>query len=223
VLDCDGVHELITEAPAANSLAVTVHGLEAHAGVCPERGVSAIAVAAEAIAAMRLGRLDDETTANLGLIEGGLATNIVPNRVTVRGETRSRSIEKLEAQTRHMRECFEAAAARHRVRLGDGEHGARVEVRVKRSYERLAVSATARIVRLLARAAGEVGRPLRTRASGGGSDANVLTGRGLEVANLGCGMREIHTVHEWIDVGDMVATAALLVTMLRLNAARALP
>jgi tripeptide aminopeptidase len=73
---------------------------------------------------------------------------------------------------------------------------------------------------LLTRAADEIGRPLRTRASGGGSDANVLTGRGLEVANLGCGMREIHTVHEWIDVGDMVATAALLVTMLRLNASR---
>lgn len=85
VLDCDGVCELITRAPAADHVEVTVHGLEAHAGVAPEQGISAIKVAAEAIAAMRLGRLDEETTANLGLIQGGVAGNVVPNRVFVRG------------------------------------------------------------------------------------------------------------------------------------------
>src|SRR2546429_8839920 len=106
VLDCDGVDELVTRGPAANKLDVVVHGLEAHAGVCPEQGISAIKVASEAIAAMRLGRLDAETTANLGLIEGGLATNIVPNRVRVRGETRSLSLEKLEAHSEHSRERF---------------------------------------------------------------------------------------------------------------------
>jgi len=125
VLDVDGVSELVTRGPAANKLDVVVHGLEAHAGVCPEQGISAIKVASEAIAAMRLGRLDAETTANLGLIEGGLATNIVPNRVRVRGETRSLSLEKLEAQSQHMRECFEHAAARHRDRRGPRAHGAR--------------------------------------------------------------------------------------------------
>ena len=66
---------------------------------------------AQAVAGMRLGRIDAETTANLGVIEGGVATNIVPNRVRIRGETRSLSVEKLEAQTAHMRGCFEAAAA----------------------------------------------------------------------------------------------------------------
>ena len=99
VLDVDGVSELITRAPGANRLAFTVHGLAAHAGICPEEGLSAIQMAAEAISAMRLGRLDAETTANLGVIEGGLATNIVPDRVVVRGETRSLSPAKLEAQT----------------------------------------------------------------------------------------------------------------------------
>lgn len=219
VLDVDGVCELVTQAPAANSLEVTVHGLEAHAGVCPEQGISAIKVAGEAIAAMRLGRIDAETTANLGLIEGGMAVNIVPNRVRVRAETRSRSLAKLEEQTRHMRRCFEEAAARHRATAGGREHVARVEARIERDYDRLDLPDDAPIVRLVERAAASLGKPLRTRATGGGCDANVLNGRGLTVANLGCGMREIHTVNEWIDVKDIVATAELLVETVRLNAA----
>jgi tripeptide aminopeptidase len=221
VLDCDGVNELITRAPAANSVRVTVHGLEAHAGLCPEQGISAIAVAAEAIAAMRLGRIDGETTANLGVIEGGLATNIVPNRVTVRGETRSRDLASLEAQSRHMRRCFEEAAARHAVTVDGREHRARAEVRIERSYDRLEVAEDASIVRLLRDASARIGRPLATRATGVGCDANVFTGRaGLEVANLACGMRAIHTVHEWVDVKDLVGTAELLVAALAVNAAQ---
>lgn len=218
VLDCDGVHEVITRAPAANRMEFVVHGLEAHAGVAPEQGISAIQVAAEGLAAMRLGRVDAETTANVGRIEGGLATNIVPNRVVLRAEARSLRLERLDAQCAHMRRCLEEAAARYRVSVGGRQHAARVEARIERDYDRLDLSDDARIVRLMRRAAAGLGKPFRTRATGGGSDANVLTGRGLEVANLGCGMREIHTVNEWIDVRDMVATAALLVETVRLNA-----
>lgn len=220
VLDCDGVYELVTQGPAANRVDVVVHGLEAHAGVCPEQGISAIRVAAEAVAAMRLGRIDAETTANLGLIQGGMAVNIVPNRVSLRGEARSRSLEKLEAQTEHMRRCFDEAAARHRLSLGGREHVARAETRVERDYERLDVATEAPIVRMAGEAARRLGRSLATRATGGGCDANVFNGRGLEVANLGCGMREIHTVNEWIDLRDMLATADLLLEVLRLNAER---
>ena len=128
VLDVDGVNELVTRAPAANRLSFTVHGLEAHAGICPERGISAVQVASEAIAGMRLGRVDAETTANLGVLQGGLATNIVPSQVVVRGETRSLSEAKLAAQTEHMRTRFEEAAARHAVTLEGREHRARVDI-----------------------------------------------------------------------------------------------
>ena len=212
VLDVDGACELVVSAPAANKMVFTVHGLEAHAGVCPEQGISAIKVAGEAIAAMRLGRIDAETTANLGLIEGGLAVNIVPNRVRLRGEARSLSLEKLEAQTDHMRRCFEEAAARHRTRVGERLHTARAETRVERDYDRLDLPVDAPIVRLTERAAANLGKPFTTRATGGGSDANVLNGRGLA-----CGMREIHTVNEWIDVKDMVATTELLLETVRLH------
>jgi tripeptide aminopeptidase len=219
VLDVDGVCELITRAPAANRMTFTVHGLPAHAGICPEQGMSAIQIAAEAIAAMKLGRLDAETTANLGIIQGGLATNIVPAMATVRGETRSLSLEKLEAQTVHMRRCFDDAAGRHSVRVGDRSYQARVEAQVDRQYSPLDIRDDASIVRLVQAAAAATGRSCRTRGTGGGSDANVLAERGLEVANLACGMREIHTVNEWVDVRDLVLTAGLVVETVRLNAA----
>jgi tripeptide aminopeptidase len=218
VLDVDGVCELITRAPVANRLSFTVTGLEAHAGICPERGLSAIQIASEAIAGMKLGRVDAETTANLGRIQGGLATNIVPTRVVVDGETRSLSMAKLEAQTEHMRQRFEEAAAHHAVRLEDGEHRARVEVKVDRQYERLDVADTAKVVTLVAGAAKGLGKSFRTRATGGGSDANVYTTRGIEIANLACGMRDIHTVHEWVDLKDLYTTASIVLETVRLNA-----
>jgi tripeptide aminopeptidase len=218
VLDVDGVCELITRAPVANRLSFTVTGLEAHAGICPERGLSAIQIAGEAISGMKLGRVDAETTANLGRIQGGLATNIVPTRVVVEGETRSLSVAKLEAQTEHMRQRFEEAAARHAVRLEDGEHRARVEVKVDRQYERLDVADTAKVVTLVAGAAKGLGKSFRTRATGGGSDANVYTTRGIEIANLACGMRDIHTVHEWVDLKDLYTTASIVLETVRLNA-----
>ena len=219
ILDCDGVHELITRAPAANRMQFTVHGLEAHAGLAPEQGISAVQVAAEAIAAMRLGRVDATTTANVGRIEGGLASNIIPNRVVLRAETRSLTLEGLEQQTRHMLDCLELAAARHRVTVAGREHAARVEARVDRDYEPLVVADDTRIVRLVRGAAARLGKPFKTRATGAASDANIFGGRGLEVANLGCGMRQIHTVNEWVDVNDMVATTELLVETVRLHAA----
>jgi len=218
VLDVDGVSELITRAPGANRVTFTVHGLAAHAGVCPEEGLSAIQMAAEAISAMRLGRLDAETTANLGVIEGGRATNIVPDRVVVRGETRSLSPAKLEAQTEAMRRCFLDVAARRSVRVGGREHQARVDVDVHHQYDRLEVPDHAGIVALVQGAAAAVGRTCPTRSTGGGSDANVFAARGIEVANLACGMREIHTVNEWVDIRDLVLTAELVVETIRLNA-----
>lgn len=218
ILDCDGVHELITRAPAANRMQFTVHGLEAHAGLAPEQGISAVQVAAEAIAAMRLGRVDATTTANVGRIEGGLASNIIPNRVVLRAETRSLTLEGLETQTRHMLECFELAASRRSVTVAGKTSVARVEARVERDYEPLAVADDTRIVRLVRGAAERLSKPFKTRSTGAASDANVFSGRGVEVANLGCGMRQIHTVNEWVDVNDMVATTELLVETVRLHA-----
>ena len=142
----------------------------------------------------------------------------MPTRVIVKGETRSLSVEKLEAQTEHMRRRFEQAAARHTVTLEGGVRRARFEAQIDRQYERLDVPDHAPIVGLVNQGAKKLGRTLTTRATGGGSDANVLAARGLEIANLGCGMRDIHTVNEWVDLKDLHTTAALVLETLRAHA-----
>ena len=218
VLDSDSVGFLFTKAPAANRMEFQVHGLEAHAGVCPERGVNAIKVAADGIAQMSLGRIDHETTANIGVIEGGLAVNIVPNSVTLKGEARSHSEEKLERQTEHMLRCLQDAAARHMLEVGGAHFTASVDAKIERDYDRMDVSDGAPIVQLVRAAAKNLRVEIKTLATGGGCDANVLNQKGLEVANLSTGMREIHTVKEWLDLKDLNLSAEMVLEVVRLNA-----
>jgi tripeptide aminopeptidase len=219
VLDSDSVGFLFTKAPAANRMEFQVHGLEAHAGVCPERGVNAIKVAADGIAQMSLGRIDHETTANIGVIEGGMAVNIVPNSVTLKGEARSHSEEKLERQTEHMLRCLQDAAARHMLEVGGAHFTASVDAKIERDYDRMDVSDGAPIVQLVRAAAKNLRVEIKTLATGGGCDANVLNQKGLEVANLSTGMREIHTVKEWLDLKDLNLSAEMVLEVVRLNAA----
>ena len=219
VLDSDSVGFLFTKAPAANRMEFRVLGLEAHAGVCPEKGINAIKVAAEGIAQMRLGRIDDETTANIGVVEGGMAVNIVPNHVILRGEARSHSEEKLNRQTEHMKHCLEDAAARHVLELDGKRHSAKVEAKIERDYDRMDVPESAPIVKLVHAAARSLKLEVKTLATGGGCDANVLNQKGLVVANLSTGMRDIHTVNEWLDLRDLNRSAQMVLEIVKLNAA----
>ena len=221
VLDSDSIGFLITRAPAVNHLEFEVHGLEAHAGICPERGISAIQVASRGITAMRLGRIDEDTTANLGLVSGGTAVNIVPNRVTLTGEVRSHDEEKLERQTQSMVACLQDATAGVTLELDGRLHEARVEFRIRREYDRMDVSHDTAIVQRVHEAARNLGLAVDTVAKGGGCDANVFNKRGLQVANLASGMRDIHTVHEWLDVNDLVTAARIIHEVVRLEGCRA--
>ena len=219
VLDSDSVGFLFTKAPAANRFEFIVRGLEAHAGVCPEKGISAIQIAAEGISRMKLGRIDSETTANIGVIEGGVAVNIIPNSVYLKGEARSHSEAKLAQQTEHMARCLEEAAARHELKLDGQVFRAGVESKIERDYDRLDVSDDSRLVRLVRAAGKNLGIDVKTQSTGGGCDANVLNKKGLEVANLSTGMREIHTVKEWLDLNDLYLSARIVLEIVRLNAA----
>jgi tripeptide aminopeptidase len=218
VYDSDSPGFLIVRAPGAVALRFTVKGLEAHAGVAPERGISAIRIAAEAIAVMRLGRIDNETTANLGVIEGGRAINIVPNQVTVRGEARSRDAAKLKTQIDHMVECFRQAVASAKLDV-DGQHfEASLDYSVSPIYDGLNIPEDAPLVTRVIEAARRVGRILKPEGTGGGCDANIFNRRGLVVANLGTGMRDIHTVRESLDIKDMIATAEVTLELIKLQA-----
>jgi tripeptide aminopeptidase len=192
---------IVVSAPSQDSLQITVRGKKAHAGSEPERGINAIRVASEAIAAMPLGRIDEETTANIGVIEGGTATNIVPDEVRVRGEARSRDDMKLAHQTAAMARAFEAAAERN---------GARVELKIKRMYNTYAWTEKTPTVAAAIAAAERLGLTPRTKAGGGGTDANIYAEYGIQCAVLSTGQQDVHTPNEHIAISDMVNSARWL-------------
>lgn len=200
--DCGGPPgSIVVSAPSQNSLKVVVHGKAAHAGANPELGINAIVVAAQALVNMPLGRVDEETTANFGLIEGGTARNIVPDRVELTGEARSRHPAKLQAQTDRMVEAFQAAAK---------SLGATVDVDVTRAYEGYRMTEADGIVSRLMAACRVAGVQPFLKATGGGSDANVFNAQGKKIANLSTGMTGEHTTDEHIAVADMVACAQIV-------------
>jgi tripeptide aminopeptidase len=218
VLDSSSPSQLVVKCPSAERLEFKVYGLEAHAGVYPERGINAIKVASEAISRMKLGRIDFETTANIGIIRGGLATNIIPNYVDVIGEVRSHSEEKLRAQVEHMRRCFHDAASRYQLTLEGKTYSARVEEDIERSYDRMDVSSESKVVKLINQAVKNLGYNITPHASGGGCDANYFNKKGIECVNLGTGMKEIHTVNEYLVLEEFYLAADIVLEMIKLSA-----
>jgi tripeptide aminopeptidase len=176
----------------------------------PEEGRSAIAAAARAIADMRLGRVDEETSANVGVIEGGTARNIIPDRCTFRAEARSHDEEKLADLVREMTETMAFAAT-----LEECE----VDTTVSRSYRAYRFKPADTVVRLAVTALERTGHTPRFALSGGGADANVFNERGLACVNLANGMAEIHTPDEHIAVADLESMVD--VTLALLDAAAA--
>ncbi len=214
-LDTSQVDRIIHKAPCANKLRFEIIGREAHAGVAPEQGISAIAIASRAIAEMRLGRIDHETTANIGVIRGGQAGNIVPGLVMVEGEARSHDVDKLTRQTEHMVGCFDRAALETSIEInGEIFHG-EAKIEVLTDYPLMNVAENAEIIRLTQKAGEALGRTVTIAAAGGGSDANIFNGHGIEMVILGTGMDKVHTTQECIAVDDMERVAELLVEIIR--------
>jgi tripeptide aminopeptidase len=187
---------VILGAPYQTKLDVTFHGRAAHAGMFPEEGRSAIAAAARAIADLRLGRLDDETTANVGGIRGGTARNVVPEHCSFDAEARSHDEGKLAELVQEMLETITFAAS-----LAECE----VETQVEGSSRGYRFRRGDLPVRLAASALERTGREPSFILSGGGADANVFNERGLECVNLANGMTDIHTPDERIAVADLDA------------------
>ncbi|MCU0560190.1 MAG: M20/M25/M40 family metallo-hydrolase [Desulfobacterales bacterium] len=219
-LDAADTEGIITRSPSANRFEIRVLGRDAHAGSSPEKGINAIHLAAKAMAGLAIGRIDHETTCNIGVIAGGTATNIVPPLVDLRGEARSHDEEKLEGVTRGILEAFEQTAAAHR-RPEESDGLPRVACAVRRSYHRTRIPDDHPLVSLAVRAAASLGRPMRAKISGGGSDANIFFEKGVPLGVLGTGMREVHTTREYVKLAEMARAAELLVEIIRLHAAAA--
>ncbi|MDH7602652.1 MAG: M20/M25/M40 family metallo-hydrolase [Armatimonadota bacterium] len=196
---------VVVSAPSHESIKVEIQGRAAHAGVEPEKGVSAIVAAANAIAKMKLGRIDFETTANIGVIEGGKARNIVPDKCIVRGEARSRNEDKLAEQVRHMTDLFAAEAAKI---------GAAAQVQVTREYSGFRFTKDDEVVRLAVEAARGIGIEPELQDGGGGSDANVFNEAGIPSVVLGVGYHNPHTPDEYISLQDLRKAAQLVASLL---------
>jgi tripeptide aminopeptidase len=203
------IGEIIVGAPHSYSMEVRFHGRSAHAGMYPEEGRSAIAAAAKAIADFRLGRLDHETTANVGVIEGGTAGNVIPEWCSFLAEARSHDERKLADVVREMMETIAFAAT-----VAECE----VETEVHKSYTGYRFKQDDLPIRLAVRALEACGYEPRLELTGGGADANVFNERGLQCVNLSNGMANIHTPDEQIAVADLEAMVE--VTLALVDAAR---
>lgn len=210
VMDSGGAPgTIIYKGPAQNKIDIKFIGKEAHAGVAPESGISAIVMAAEAISNMNLLRIDEETTANIGIIHGGTATNVVTPEVVLEAEARSLDNNKLKVQTDHMiNSCNEAAEM----------YKGKVEIKVDHTYDAFEVALDHEIIQDVKEANEILGFNTITVTSGGGSDTNIFNSKGIPAINLAIGEMAPHTLEEHIYIKDLVDSSKLALQLMKLNA-----
>ncbi|MBM7705677.1 tripeptide aminopeptidase [Chryseomicrobium aureum] len=206
-LDSDGeVGGIVVAAPFQAKLWTTITGKPAHAGVAPEKGISAITVAAKSISAMNLGRIDEETTANIGRFEGGKATNIVCPEVHILSEARALTEEKVNAQVKHMVDTFETTAT---------SLGASAETKTELMYPGFSFSEQDEVVSYAKHSFEALEIPVSIKRSGGGSDANVFNGLGIPTAILSVGYEEIHTTNESMPIAQLEKLADVVTHLIK--------
>jgi len=206
-LDSDGDAGLITHiAPSHFFFTVSIQGVSAHAGMEPEKGKSAILFASKAISSIPFGRIDFETTSNIGVIEGGKATNIVAEHCFVNGEVRSLSRIKLDSISQTITETF----------LKGNESGYKVTFNGSIIYNTYKLDTKSPFLEKLDSTGKEIGLSTQFVSSGGGSDANVLNDRieGMQCVVISCGMMRAHTHTEFVDTSNMYKTARWLLHFL---------
>ena len=214
ILDSTDTEGIVTKAPGANKIIIKIFGKAAHSGAEPENGISAIAVASKAISGLNLGRIDEETTCNLGTIKGGVATNIIPEFVEIHGEARSHDVEKLKTITDNITDAFYAAAELFK----SGSDFPRIEAIVENDFTQTNISEDHMAIKLARKAAKNLGVSLESKTIGGGADANVFFGKGIVAGVLGTGMTDVHTLNESVAIKDMEESANLVLEILKVHA-----
>jgi len=213
-LDDHAVGDFTIGAPAKSSIEIKVHGLESHAGVEPEKGISAIVVASKAVAQLKLGKVSPNTTANIGRMVADFATNIVPNLVEIKAEARSLDNKELEDQIEHIKTTFEKVAASSVIEKDGKRITARAEVKVTPSYAAFVLKKEDTIYQLAEQASKSLGYTPKFTVGLGGTDANHFNQHGINVIMMGTGMESVHTKSEHISISQMVKSAELLLKIL---------
>jgi tripeptide aminopeptidase len=216
ILDATDTGGIFTRAPFASRFKITFNGKAAHSGASPEKGVSAVVLASKMIAALPWGRIDHETTCNVGKIEGGVATNIIPETAVLLGEVRSHSKEKMEDIIRDIRTASDRVVAEARPTSPDLTLPT-VDIHVEEDFPGTNIPDSHPVVVLAKAAAKRLNMPMDCKTTGGGADANIFFGKGIACGVLGTGMTDVHTVNEHIALSDMVASAQLLLEIIALH------
>lgn len=207
VLDADGeVGGIVTAAPTHYTFTATFEGKAAHAGVAPEKGISAVAMAAEAVTRLPIGRLDERTTANVGTINGGSATNVIAAQATLTGECRSLDRDRVDSLRYGMDDTMRQVAL---------THGGPVSIEWALEYEAFEIEHDAPVVAVVSSACEELGLTPRTFKTGGGSDANIISALGVPTLALSCGMKGVHSTSEQVEVADLERLASLCTSIAR--------
>ena len=205
-LDSNGpVGTIINQAPSHQDLNFSFYGRSSHAGITPEKGINAIKVAAKAIANMNIGRIDGTTTANVGLIQGGTAVNIVPDLCRVKCEVRSLDQEKLETQINHMVEIAKTYAEKHDTQ---------VEVEKIDCYSAFKLDPNSPVISLATKAAHTLGIDPIVQATGGGSDASIINAKGIPSVVLGLNYQDVHSKDESIAINDLIKATKYVVAII---------
>jgi tripeptide aminopeptidase len=210
LMDNDTLDTIVIGGPSYFAIDVEVAGRSAHAGMEPEKGINAIQAAAKAIAALPLGRLDAQTTANVGVIEGGLIRNGVPDRVKFLAECRSADHAKGAALAEQMERTIREQAT---------ANGATVLVTINNLCRAVRISEQSAIVQLARRGLAEIGIDAKCVFITGFTDASIYNNQGIEMAVVGIGAQDEHTTNERIAIADMERAVRALTAMLRLAAA----
>ena len=207
-LDGEGAPgEVVIGAPGQYKWKISVHGKTAHGGVEPEKGINAIMIAAKALAEVeRYGRIDEETTCNVGVIGGGVATNVVPDLVVIEGDVRSRNNDKLEAVREELVSTICNAVEKF---------GGKVTAEVEHKYSGFFIDTNSTVVKLAERACELYDLPLDITQTGGGSDANFFNTYGVPCVILGTGMKNVHTVDEFLKEEDLYNSALMVYGILQ--------
>jgi tripeptide aminopeptidase len=199
----------VTRTANHDKLDIHVKGIPAHAGKDPENGVNAIQIVADAVSGMKVGRIAEETTANLGVIEGGSGTNVVCSFVNIKAEARSTDPVALDDQINHMKQRFIDAAARW---------GGKVEFNHVRHYRSYDIDPKSLVVKIAQEASRNLGLDPSLRTTLGGSDANIYNAKSVPSIVIATGMQKIHTHDEFISRADLIKTAELSLEILRVTA-----
>lgn len=213
VLDSENPEEVIHAAPSSYQFNLKVYGKAAHAGIEPEKGINAIKLLAQIVTGLPSGRIDAETTMNIGKINGGNYVNIVPDLAFVEGEMRSHKEEKLEALMKELRKAVEEIIANYPHKV---DNLPSFKLDFHRVFKAFNLSEEEPLIKLVKQAGERVGLNLSLKKKEGGSDANVFNERGIKTLILGTGMQKVHTTEEFIKTSDLIKSAKLVLEVIKL-------